>query len=123
MKNGLLKESTKLGNLVGHLQSFITELYGNEDWLTDPSMQDTAKRMAKMYMNEFCYAKFNKEPKMSIFPREGKAEMLCHLGPISFVTMCEHHFLPIYGKAYVGYYPDENVLGLSKFCRLLHYMS
>jgi GTP cyclohydrolase IA len=50
------------------------------------------------------------------FPNEGNDEMIV-LGPIPFYTLCAHHIVPFFGKAYVGYIPESTIAGLSKFAR------
>jgi GTP cyclohydrolase I len=104
--------------------TFISALYGTEDWKNNPSMEDTAKRVAKMFFKDFCARKFTERPKMSCFVKEDASEgQLVSLGNIAFTSMCEHHFLPIYGKAYIGYIPKGKILGLSKFSRLVQWLA
>ena len=92
--------------------------------LTDDSLMDTPKRVAKMYVNEIFWGL---DPKA--FPKcttvENKmnySEMVLERG-ISVSSFCEHHFQPIWGKATVAYIPREKVLGLSKMNRIVEYFS
>lgn len=92
--------------------------------LTDDSLQDTPKRVAKMYVNELFWGL---DP--NLFPRsmtvENKMkydEMVFEEG-IPVQSCCEHHIVPIVGKATVAYIPKDKVLGLSKMNRVVEYFS
>jgi len=88
----------------------------------DASLKDTPMRVAKMYVNEFCLGlDAGNKPKMTLFPNDGKYDQIVLVKDIHFVSMCEHHFVPIEGKAHVAYIPDENVIGLSKINRLVKF--
>jgi len=92
--------------------------------LTDDSLQDTPRRVAKMYVNEiFRGLDANKEPRISNFDN-----VYGYHGPliernIQLKSFCEHHFLPIYGVAHVGYIPTDKVIGLSKLNRIVEYFA
>jgi GTP cyclohydrolase I len=65
---------------------------------------------------------------LKVFDTECRGEPDCHLsqvieGPIPFFAFCEHHALPFYGKAYVGYIAHENIIGISKLTRLVRLFS
>jgi GTP cyclohydrolase I len=90
--------------------------------LADDSLKDTPQRVAKMYVNElFNGLDQSNEPTISLFENKyNYREMLVEKN-ISLYSTCEHHFLPIIGKAHVAYYSSGKVIGLSKINRLVHF--
>ncbi len=92
--------------------------------LTDDSLRGTPRRVAKMFVQEIFYGlnPANK-PEISLFDNKfGYKEMLVERD-VSVNSFCEHHFLPITGKAHVGYISGGKVIGLSKINRLVDYYS
>ena len=92
--------------------------------LTDDSLKGTPKRVAKAYVNEI-FGGLNPKnlPKGSTFNNKYQySEMLVEKNITVFST-CEHHLLPIYGKAHVAYFSNNNVIGLSKMNRVVDYFS
>jgi len=91
--------------------------------LNDDSLRGTPKRVAKMFVNEL-FNGINPEtaPKPSTFTNKyGYTEMLVEKN-ITVYSTCEHHFLPIVGKAHVAYFSNGKVIGLSKMNRIVdHY--
>jgi len=90
--------------------------------LTDDSLKGTPKRVAKMFVKEiFGGLNPKKKPKASTFDNKYKyGEMLVEKN-ITLYSTCEHHFLPIVGKAHVAYISKGNVIGLSKMNRIVEY--
>lgn len=100
----------------------IMEIIGLD--LTDDSLQGTPHRVAKMFVQEIFYG-LNPEnkPKISVFENKFKyGEMLVEKN-INMNSFCEHHFLPIYGKAHVAYFSSGQVIGLSKINRIVDYFA
>ena len=92
--------------------------------MTDDSLKGTPKRVAKAYVSEL-FGGLNPEnmPVGSTFNNKYKySEMLVEKNITVFST-CEHHLLPIYGKAHVAYFSNSNVIGLSKMNRIVDYFS
>ena len=92
--------------------------------LTDDSLQGTPHRVAKMYIKEI-FSGLNPENKPSIKLFENKyqyKEMLVERN-ITFYSNCEHHFVPIIGKAHVAYISNGKVIGLSKLNRIVQYFA
>ncbi len=92
--------------------------------LTDDSMQGTPNRVAKMFVNEI-FAGLNPErkPNPSVFENNYKyGEMLVEKN-ITVYSTCEHHLLPIVGRAHVAYISNGTVIGLSKMNRIVEYYS
>lgn len=90
--------------------------------LTDDSLQGTPNRVAKMFVNEiFGGLHPDRKPKASTFDNKYKyGEMLVEKN-ITVYSTCEHHLLPIVGKAHVAYISSGNVIGLSKMNRIVDY--
>lgn len=90
--------------------------------LTDDSLKGTPRRVAKMYVKEiFGGLNPDKAPKNSNFENKyNYTEMLVEKD-ITVYSTCEHHFLPIVGKAHVAYFSNGNVIGLSKMNRIVDY--
>lgn len=90
--------------------------------LTDDSLRGTPKRIAKSYVNELFYGLNPKnKPKASTFDNKyNYSEMLVEKD-ITLYSTCEHHFLPIVGKAHIAYISSGNVIGLSKMNRIVEY--
>lgn len=92
--------------------------------LTDDSLQGTPHRVAKMYIKEI-FSGLNPDNKPSIKLFENKyqyKEMLVERN-ITFYSNCEHHFVPIIGKAHVAYISNGKVIGLSKLNRIVQYFA
>ena len=92
--------------------------------LNDDSLKDSPRRVAKMYVKElFSGLNPNLKPKSTLFKNNYEyGEMLVEKD-ISFYSNCEHHFLPIIGKAHIAYISSGNVIGLSKLHRIVNYYS
>lgn len=90
--------------------------------LNDESLKDTPKRVAKMYVKEiFSGLNPEKKPQATIFENKfGFNEMLIERD-ITIYSYCEHHFVPIIGKAHIAYFPKNHVIGLSKLNRIAQY--
>jgi GTP cyclohydrolase I len=92
--------------------------------LTDDSLQGTPHRVAKMYIKEI-FSGLNPENKPAIKLFENKyqyKEMLVERN-ITFYSNCEHHFVPIIGKAHVAYISNGKVIGLSKLNRIVQFFA
>lgn len=90
--------------------------------LTDDSLKGTPRRVAKMYINEiFSGLDPKNKPKSSVFDNKYQyGEMLVEKNIVLYST-CEHHFLPIIGRAHVAYISNGTVVGLSKMNRIVDY--
>ena len=92
------------------------------DTENDHNTQDTARRVAKMFVKETFSGRYRNVPKITAFPNMGY-KSLYTTGPISIRSTCAHHFQAIKGKCYVGVFPGRNVIGLSKFNRLVDWIA
>ena len=90
--------------------------------LTDDSLQDTPRRVAKMYVQEiFSGLNPGNKPAVSLFENKYRYKQMLVERDIKVHSFCEHHFLPIYGKAHVAYMANGQVIGLSKLNRIVEY--
>lgn len=92
--------------------------------LNDSSLKDTPKRVAKMYVNEiFKGLDQRNKPTISLFENNYHYEQILLERNITIYSYCEHHFVPIIGKAHIAYIPNKHVIGLSKLNRIAQYFS
>ncbi len=92
--------------------------------LTDDSLKGTPKRVAKMYVKEiFNGLNPKNKPAAKLFENKYKYNEMLVEKDITFFSNCEHHFVPIYGKAHVAYISNGNVIGLSKINRIVQYFA
>lgn len=90
--------------------------------LTDDSLKDTPKRVAKMFIKEI-FSGLNpaNKPSVALFKNKYKYNEMLVEKNITFYSNCEHHFVPIIGKAHLAYISSGKVIGLSKLNRLVEY--
>jgi len=92
--------------------------------LNDDSLQGTPHRVAKMYVKEiFSGLNPDNKPKMSLFENKYNYNQMLVEKNISFHSNCEHHFVPIMGKAHIAYISNGQVIGLSKLNRIVQYFA
>ncbi|WP_245859674.1 GTP cyclohydrolase I FolE [Spirosoma aerolatum] len=90
--------------------------------LTDDSLRGTPYRVAKMYVKEIFQGLNPKnKPSLSVFENKYQYSKMLVEKDITFSSACEHHFLPIIGKAHIGYISSGMVIGLSKINRVVEY--
>ena len=92
------------------------------DTENDHNTKETAKRVAKMFLNETFGGRYVPEPRVTSFPNMGYKNLYT-TGPITIRSTCAHHLQNIVGKCWVGIFPEEEVIGLSKFNRLVHHIA
>ncbi len=92
--------------------------------LTDDSLKGTPKRVAKMFIDEI-YSGLNpaNKPKIALFDNKYQYNQMLVEKDITFYSNCEHHFVPIIGKAHVAYISSGKVIGLSKLNRIVQYFA
>lgn len=123
----LTKDAFKLSNnekkaIIAKHFRVIMETLGLD--LSDDSLKGTPARVAKMYIDEI----FNgldprNKPKIALFDNKYKYNEMLVEKNITFYSNCEHHFVPIYGKAHLAYISSGKVIGLSKLNRIVDYYS
>jgi GTP cyclohydrolase I len=94
------------------------------DTKNDHNTNDTARRVAKMYINEVFRGRYVDRPAVTEFPNVERLNELMIVGPITVRSACSHHFCPVIGKIWIGVLPNEhtNVIGLSKYARLTEWI-
>ena len=119
--NRILSEEKKRDKIRYHF-SKIMETLGLD--LSDDSIEDTPDRVAKMYVKEiFKGLDPEQKPEVKTFQNKYKYDDMLLEQDITVHSLCEHHFLPIIGRAHVAYIPGERVIGLSKLNRIVDYYS
>jgi GTP cyclohydrolase IA len=90
----------------------------------DHNTGNTARRVAKMYLNEVFNGRYVNAPAITEFPNAEHLNELMIVGPITVRSACSHHFCPVIGKIWIGVMPNEhtNVIGLSKYARLAEWV-
>ncbi len=116
-----LSEEEKMQTIEKHFAA-IMETLGLD--LSDDSLSGTPKRIAKMYVKEkFWGLDEQKRPAISLFENTFQYRKMLIEKNINVQSTCEHHFLPIFGKAHIGYVSSRKVIGLSKLNRIVDYFS
>jgi GTP cyclohydrolase I len=106
------------GKMQGVLESLVIDIKN------DHNTQDTARRVAKMYLNEVFRGRYVLQPSVTEFPNAEYLNELMIVGPITVRSACSHHFCPIMGRLWIGLLPNEhsNLIGLSKYSRLAEWI-
>ncbi len=116
-----LSDQEKINRIEQHFREIMLIL-GLD--LNDDSLKGTPFRVAKMYVNEMCSGLDpNKKPIASLFDNKYQYDKMLIEKNITFYSNCEHHFLPIIGKAHIGYISSGKVIGLSKMHRIVNYFA
>ncbi len=116
-----LDDDTKIEKIAHHFEEIMNVL-GLD--MTDDSLQGTPKRVAKMYVKEiFKGLHPDNKPASRMFENKFGYNQLLVEKDISFYSHCEHHFVPIYGKAHIAYISNNGVVGLSKLHRIVDYFA
>ena len=116
-----LNDNEKIELIEGKFRD-IMEIMGLD--LTDDSLSGTPKRVAKMYIQEI-FSGLNpaNKPKVALFDNKYQYNEMLVEKNITFYSNCEHHFVPIIGKAHVAYISNGTVIGLSKINRIVEYFA
>jgi GTP cyclohydrolase I len=90
----------------------------------DHNTQGTARRVAKMYLNEVFRGRYHAVPPVTEFPNVTSLNELMIVGPMTVRSACSHHFCPIMGRLWIGVMPNQhsNLIGLSKYARLAEWL-
>jgi GTP cyclohydrolase I len=94
------------------------------DTANDHNTSQTARRVAKMYVQEVFRGRYVPMPDITEFPNAERLNELMIVGPITVRSACSHHLCPVIGKLWIGVLPNEhtNVIGLSKYARLAEWV-
>jgi GTP cyclohydrolase I len=93
------------------------------DTKNDHNSADTARRFAKMLVLETFNGRYVPMPDVTEFPNVNKVDELYVVGPINMRSSCAHHLVPITGQAYIGVLPQDKLIGLSKFHRIVAHIA
>ena len=116
-----LNEDEKIKVIAHHFKEIMKTLGLN---LNDDSLKDTPQRVAKMYVKEiFSGLNPENEPPVTLFENKYQYNKMLVEKGITLYSYCEHHFVPIVGKAHVAYISKGKVIGLSKINRLVQFYS
>ena len=104
------------------MQGVLDSLVINTE--SDHNTQNTARRVAKMYINEVFNGRYVPPPAITEFPNAEHLNELMIVGPLTVRSACSHHCCPVMGKIWIGVMPNEhtNVIGLSKYARLVDWI-
>jgi GTP cyclohydrolase I len=127
--NDNIAEFIQPGELEALLDEVEIKMQGVLDSLVidtehDHNTGETARRVAKMYLQEVFKGRYVKAPAITEFPNAEHLNELMIVGPITVRSACSHHFCPVIGKIWIGVLPNErtNVIGLSKYARLAEWV-
>jgi len=111
-------EDPRIDRLATHVRGILGEL-GLD--LADPNLKETDRRVAKLYLEMFHGLEEGAEPQIKTFPNEEHYSAMVMEKRIPFYSMCAHHLVPFHGHAHLAYIPNDSILGLSKFARILEF--
>jgi GTP cyclohydrolase I len=127
--NDNIAEFVQPGELERLLDEVEVKMQGVLDSLVidtdnDHNTGDTARRVAKMFVQEVFRGRYVAPPSITEFPNAEHLNELMIVGPITVRSACSHHFCPVIGKIWIGVLPNEhtNVIGLSKYARLAEWV-
>ena len=105
-----------------HMQKVLEALV--IDTASDHNTQDTAKRVAKMFVQEVFRGRYVPMPAITEFPNISRLNELMIVGPITVRSACSHHLCPVLGRVWIGILPNEhsNLIGLSKYARVCEWV-
>jgi GTP cyclohydrolase I len=116
-----MSDVDKISKIEFHFKE-IMETMGLD--LSDDSLKGTPNRVAKMYIQEI-FSGLNpaNKPKVALFENKYQYNQMLVEKDITFYSNCEHHFVPIFGKAHLAYISSGKVIGLSKLNRIVNYFA
>lgn len=116
-----INDEEKISKIASHFTE-IMDVLGLD--LTDDSLKGTPNRVAKMFVKEaFSGLDPKNKPVARLFENKYNYDQMLVEKDITFYSYCEHHFVPIFGKAHVAYIPGDKVIGLSKINRIVQYFA
>ncbi|HEX4510272.1 MAG TPA: GTP cyclohydrolase I, partial [Burkholderiaceae bacterium] len=105
-----------------HMKALLRALVIDTE--SDHNTQQTAERVARMYVDEVFHGRYQPIPTVTEFPNIERLNELMIVGPIVVRSTCSHHMCPILGKVWIGVLPNEhsNLIGLSKYARIVDWI-
>ena len=107
-----------LQRIAGHVRGILGEL-GLD--INDPNLRETDRRVAALYAEMFRGLREGSRPQVTCFPNDEGYHAMVMEKEIPFYSMCAHHLVPFYGHAHMAYIPNDRIIGLSKFARILEF--
>ncbi len=89
----------------------------------DHNTKGTAERVARMYVDEVFKGRYHDQPRLTDFPNDLHLDEIYTVGPITIRSACSHHMVPVIGQCWIGIKPGDSVIGLSKFNRLVDWLT
>jgi GTP cyclohydrolase I len=111
-------DADTLARISTHVRGILEEL-GLD--LADPNLRETDRRVAALYAEMFSGLREGARPDITCFPNDEGYHAMVMEKEIPFYSMCAHHLVPFYGHAHMAYIPNDRILGLSKFARILEF--
>jgi GTP cyclohydrolase I len=110
------------GEVEARMQEVLEALVIDTD--SDHNTNETAKRVAKMFLTEVFSGRYVPIPSVTEFPNVSRLNELMIVGPVKVRSACSHHLCPILGKVWIGILPNEhsNLIGLSKYARICEWI-
>jgi GTP cyclohydrolase IA len=116
----------ELDELKAEVQTKMQEVLSSLviDTTSDHNTNDTAKRVAKMFIDEVFGGRYRPMPAVTEFPNFSRLNELMIVGPVKVRSACSHHLCPILGRVWIGIMPNEhsNLIGLSKYARICEWI-
>ncbi|UJF16948.1 GTP cyclohydrolase I FolE [Vibrio sp. SS-MA-C1-2] len=120
-RDNLLSTSEQKDKIEHHMEQILSTL-GLD--LTDDSLIETPRRVAKMYVDEiFSGLDYQKFPKITVIDNKMQVDEMVRVQNITLTSTCEHHLVVIDGKACVAYMPKDKIIGLSKINRIVRFFA
>jgi GTP cyclohydrolase I len=114
----IMTEAEEEERIAGYVRGILKTLGLDLD---DPNLQDTDRRVARMYQEMFHGLREGSEPEITTFPNDEGYKHMVMERDLPFYSMCAHHLVPFYGHAHIAYIPSDRIIGLSKFARILEF--
>lgn len=112
----------KIEKIKKHYDSILQDILALD--LTNDSMEDTSVRISKMIVNEICMGlDYDNFPKIMVFNNDFKCDQMVVVKGLKSISLCAHHWQTILGEVSIAYIPDEKLIGLSKFSRIVDFFS
>jgi GTP cyclohydrolase I len=111
----------RIDSIAPHVKEIIRILGLSPE--TDPNLEGTDRRVAKMYLEIFSGLDEGTRPNLTTFANDEHYTSMVIQKEIPFYSMCAHHFVPFYGHGHIAYIPNERIVGLSKLPRLLDFFA
>ena len=116
-----LSSDEKMAKIQDHFKG-VLEVLGMD--LSDDSLRETPRRIAKMFVQEiFSGLDYTTFPKITVIDNKMQTDEMISVGAIDFTSTCEHHLVTIDGKATIAYIPHDKVIGLSKINRIVRFFA